>query len=282
MLDNFLKSCTVIAGIATTILATTVHARVFGPDIPSLSDIPPAHAQSVYNARSSGSSAHWPFTPLGSVAANPPVYGKTYGEWGAEWWKWALSYPFDGNPVQDETGELCDLGQSGHVWFLAGSFGLTGVERNCTIPAGKAIFYPLVNSFWFDEEGDEIITDEEVHWILASGFDNACQMTSTLDTFTTPNFGEVPAPISARLIPAVRAQSPKNKFNFPEENLLGIPPGVNDRIISGGYWVMLPPLSPGEHMLTLHGGRCVETEEGIFERVFETEVTYYLTVLPGN
>ena len=41
---------------------------------------------------------------------------------------------------------------------------------------------------------------------------------------------------------------------------------------------MLPPLKPGQHVLNLHGAGCVETEEGI-DKVFETEVTYHLTVV---
>lgn len=32
-------------------------------------------------------------------------FGKTYGEWGDEWWKWALSIPPGDNPLLDETGE---------------------------------------------------------------------------------------------------------------------------------------------------------------------------------
>jgi hypothetical protein len=223
-----------------------------------------------------------PFVCSESVLAQQEVYGKTYGEWGREWWKWALSFPDGRNPVQDETGEFCKLGQAGRVWFLAGSFGVTGVERKCTIPAGKAIFYPLVNSFWIDEPGDEVVTDEEVRALLAttSGGDGACQLTSTLDTFDTPNFGELPAPVTALLQPVVRAQTPKFSIELPEGNLLGFPPGPNERLIGEGYWVMLPPLKPGKHTLTLHGAACAENEEGILEKTFETEVTYHLKVVP--
>ena len=287
MLHYLVKLCTAIVAIAITTMATVGHAKVFGPNgqsLQSLSNIPlTARTQSAPNALSFGSSDDGPFISPRGAAANPPVYGKTYGGWGAEWWKWALSFPLDENPVVDDTGEFCDLGQSGKVWFLAGSFGVTEVERHCTIPAGKAIFYPIINTTWFDEPGDEILTDEEVRWILAAlVVDGACQMASTLDTFTTPNFGEVPAPISARLRLAVRAQSPKYSFDFPEDNIFGADAGENDRLIAAGYWVMLPPLTPGEHVLTLHGARCSETGEGELEKVFETGVTYHLTVVPGK
>jgi hypothetical protein len=47
-------------------------------------------------------------------------YGKTYGEWATEWWKWAFSISVPDNPLFDETGARVAQGQSGHVWFVAG------------------------------------------------------------------------------------------------------------------------------------------------------------------
>ena len=48
-------------------------------------------------------------------------HGKTYGEWSAEWWQWALSLPADSNPFFDETGCANGAnGQHGSVWFLTG------------------------------------------------------------------------------------------------------------------------------------------------------------------
>jgi hypothetical protein len=95
----------------------------------------------------------------------PSVHGKTYGEWSAAWWQWALAGPEGKNAVKDTTGEFCDDNQPrGPVWFLAGSFGLTGVERRCTIPRQRALFYPLINSFWIDCPGtpDADLSDAEV------------------------------------------------------------------------------------------------------------------------
>src|SRR2546422_1386860 len=71
---------------------------------------------------------------------NSTPYGHTYGEWGALWWRWALSIPTD-NPVADTTGQFAATGQAGPVWFLAGSFGAT-VTRTVQVPAGKGLFFP--------------------------------------------------------------------------------------------------------------------------------------------
>jgi hypothetical protein len=230
-----------------------------------------------------------PFVSQTGGAANPKVYGKTYGEWSAAWWQWAASFPSDMNPLTDETGEFCDLGQSGPVWFLAGTLG-GEAERSCTIPAGKALFYPLVNVVWIDcppPSTDADISDEDVRFILAAytaAGDSACQLTSTIDSYYSELFGtDIPQPISALLRPAVRSQSPVFRVNLPEDSILGgscdpaLEPGLTGRSISEGYWVMLPPLEVGEHVLTLHGAGCAGGEP-----FFETGVTYHLTVVPGK
>jgi hypothetical protein len=213
---------------------------------------------------------------------NPKVSGKTYGEWGAAWWQWAFAGPDGANAVQGTAD--CDVNQPpGPVWFLAGTFG--GIaERNCTVPKDRALFYPLVNSFWVDcpNSPDEDLTDDQVRAIMATyggGGDNACQLTSTLDGVA----------ISSGQYPTVRSQSPTFSATLPVGHVLAglcnydppggfatdLPPGKTGRMISEGYWVMLPPLSKGEHTLTLHGAGCDPATGAV---LFEVGVTYHLTV----
>jgi hypothetical protein len=88
------------------------------------------------------------------VSSRSKVFGLTYGEWGAAWWQWLLPIPpcstgpVDPDhptecagtpaPTLDTTGAECDAGQSGPVWFLAGTsyntlqFG--AATRSCTVP----------------------------------------------------------------------------------------------------------------------------------------------------
>src|SRR5262245_57270273 len=47
-------------------------------------------------------------------------FGMTYGQWSAAWWQWATSLSADHHPLFD-TADL-STGQSGHVWFLGGTF----------------------------------------------------------------------------------------------------------------------------------------------------------------
>ena len=88
----------------------------------------------------------------GAAPIKSSPHGKSYGEWAQAWWTWASSIPADQNPVLDTTGEFASVGQSGHVWFLAGTiFGGT-FERDVTVPTGTSLFFPALNAlFWAPE-----------------------------------------------------------------------------------------------------------------------------------
>src|SRR5947208_899203 len=58
----------------------------------------------------------------------------------ADWWQWALAIPAVQNPIVNATPDTCRLGQSGPVWFLAATVGVSATS--CTIPEGKAILIP--------------------------------------------------------------------------------------------------------------------------------------------
>ncbi len=72
------------------------------------------------------------------------IRGKTYEQWSTEWWQWAHGIPNNAHPAIDDTGEFCDTDQNRAVFFLAGTFG-GAATRNCTIPHGKPVFFPLIN-----------------------------------------------------------------------------------------------------------------------------------------
>jgi hypothetical protein len=202
--------------------------------------------------------------PLQAYAQNPnptvlPIqsnpFGKSYGEWSATWWKWANSIPSDINPLLDQTGENCDVQQSGKVWFLAGSFGET-VERDCTIPEGKAIFFPIIYVACY-QTADEF--DEEVERENCSSI---IDLVSNLEVTVDGNELED--------LEQYRVQSPVFTLTVGENNLLGEPPGTTVRGIADGYWIMLAPLPRGEHEIHFIG----EIEE--FD--FSIDVTYHITV----
>ena len=82
------------------------------------------------------------------------IAGATQEEWSKRWWHWALSFDEDNSPVADDDGSRCAQGQSGPVWFLAGTYEARRVTRSCRVPAGKTLFFPLVNFIAFPPEDE--------------------------------------------------------------------------------------------------------------------------------
>lgn len=77
--------------------------------------------------------------------SNP--YGVNYAEWTTKWWQWVPSIPKEFNPVLDENGKNCAQGQSGPVWFLAGTAG-GSAKRTCR---REAEYY---DDFYFFRKGE--------------------------------------------------------------------------------------------------------------------------------
>jgi hypothetical protein len=96
------------------------------------------------------------------IPVNANAYGNTYGEWSAEWWQWALSIPAANSPISDTTGANCTQRQSGPVFYLAGTSGGHAVTRKCTVPTGKALFFPILNALWGAAVGDCVPTNSAV------------------------------------------------------------------------------------------------------------------------
>jgi hypothetical protein len=190
-------------------------------------------------------------------AAHP--YGQSYGEWGADWWQWALSQPVSTNPVLDETGANCAAGQSGPVWFLAGTFG-GSATRSCAIPTGKALLLPVLNNAYFAFENDppEQRTEEFVRGQVSFFEDAVTRLSATID-------GVSVASIKERYF----AESPLFTVVLPADNLFGLPEGfVLDPSVDVGYYLMVEPLAPGEH--TIHFAGALPG--------FSVDVTYAITV----
>lgn len=147
------------------------------------------------------------------VHAGGTLCGETYSKLSEEWWEWALENDFI--PVFDETGADCAVGQSGFIWFLAGTQGGFGpvVTRTCSIPKRKILFFPLVNVAWVKEPGD-LETEAEIREILDNEIRNVCKLDCTVDG--------IPIIFSKQF---VRTQSKEFNVTFEEGNVFGLEPG---------------------------------------------------------
>jgi hypothetical protein len=244
--------------IATAVAAALVIAGV-AVYYPSQQ---PAVAQISLNTTNSANNSSMSST-LTPFPADTVQYNLTYSEWTARWWQWLLSIPEERNPAADETGENCHEGQSGPVWFLAGTFGGLN-ERVCTIPAGKSILFSVLNTECSFAEYPSARSESDLRECAVSANEGATGLIATID-------GSAIDPSQLH-----RIQSPLFEINFPGGNIFGVPEGPS-QAVSDGFWVFLPPLAPGDH--EIHFGGAVQDFTTAGTNLFAQEVRYRITVL---
>ena len=196
------------------------------------------------------------------------AFGKTYGEWASEWWDWVLQFPADVNPLLDDTGASCDLGDQGSVWFLAGNFGGTTV-RECTAPAGKAFFFPVFNVISFAPEFGNTV--EEIR----------ADANGDIELDPEPIISCVIDGVPVDDVFAFRAQTPPGGFTLNNldlfNELFGLSLTPRFPAISDGYWLMVEGLSPGEHVIQILAS-VPDPRPGNRPPLFDLDVTYILTL----
>jgi len=184
---------------------------------------------------------------------NPPVlppnssaFGMTYEEWAAKYWQWAFALPGDEtHPFNAEGVMDCSLGQQGNVWFLAypgGGWpaGTISQERECEIPVGNALFFPVVNLVCTTYEDGDTVED----LIGCANF---------ISDFNYP----LSVKIDGRDVPNLESYEiisvPFNIGPLPDPNMYGWPVGWEGLGVSPGYYLLMPPLSKGDHTVEFSG-----------------------------
>jgi len=221
----------------------------------------------------SAASSAWAGNP-GVLPPQSHPYGKSYGEWSAEHWKWTYSLPADAHPLTD-TADV-STGQSGPVWFLGGTWApttdlngnLIGIaDRHVTIPTGKALFFPIIDAEQSLAEGG--VDEADCRAVAKFLADNAVGLSCTIDGKPLTN------------LEAYRADSPFFDFGpMPDNNLLGLPEGTSSSAVSDGYFVMLAPLSAGTHTIHFTSAFVFTAAEDGFDFSFTLDITYHITVKP--
>jgi hypothetical protein len=201
-----------------------------------------------------------------------PHFGKTYGEWAATWWQWALKYPVKNNPLFDETGKRAQIGNQGQMFFLGGVFNASGtVTRTIKVPAKIALFFPVLNyeadNFFNNPPIDPPLDIAGLRQLAASFMDPAIDLFVELDGNSIPN------------VNSYRFQSPVFGVHMPQNNVYqefgySAPPGEYAPMVDDGYYIMLAPLSAGPHILHFTGT--------LPQYPFTVDITYNITVAPGG
>lgn len=217
---------------------------------------------------------------------NSNPHGAPYAVWGVRWWQWALALPLHTNgvithPLFTDGAVDCTIGQSGAVWFLAGSFAASAPSRSCAIPRGKALFFPLINA-WVDNTGAEVpgdLFDPPGVRTLPQLQELAAAISTPASLFAIVDGASVPVTLSNRGLAAFQYRLPNedNILQFFGAKVPGsawpygntpagtfVAPAASD-----GYWLMVEPLPPGVHTIRFGG-----TSTG----GFSLDITYTITI----
>jgi hypothetical protein len=190
------------------------------------------------------------------IPPNSVTFGRTYSEWSAGWWQWALSIPSANHPLFDK-GD-CSVGQSGPVWFLGGKFcanndpncGTNNVVRSCNVPAGKALYIAVLNAENSALElKDPKAQIADIRAGNAAAMDGASNFSFEIDGAAIPHLKD-----------RFRVQSTATVFTIPDDNLFtaigegNFTGGAYFPVMDDGVYVMLSPLPAGPHQIHFHAG----------------------------
>jgi hypothetical protein len=204
---------------------------------------------------------------------------------GDQWWNWAASIDTttDGNPFNDTTGALCDLGkQPGNLLFLVGTIGQqftngtvtgghTGDVRTCNtpIPRETNIFFPLLNTECSTFENKNLTTVAELRACANDIINHVDTNSLTLIIDGVP---------SNQLVKRVQSGPDGFQLTIVPNNPIGVvnvTQPITTLAVSDGYWALLPAnsLTPGSHTITFGGVAVFGNNE------FRTLVTYNIVVI---
>jgi serine/threonine protein kinase len=182
-----------------------------------------------------------------SLVVSPQQFKLQYTGWAQQWWKWMMELPLTdesgiGHPFRADA--LFDVNQNvvrnQNVWFLGSPFG--SHVRECVIPQEVYLFIGMVNAECSDLENAPFIgaTQEQ----RAAGANELAEL--IVDLYVEVNGKAVDDPYSFRVA------SPDIKFNAPTPWIF-TERGGRGKSSADGYYLMLYPLPPGEHIIYWRG-----------------------------
>jgi hypothetical protein len=206
----------------------------------------------------------------GVIPPQARAYGLTYGEWEAQWWRWAYSFPLAQFPPL-QSGEFdCSAGQAGSVWFLAGTAGQGPVTRSCSIPAGKALFIPIItylNDYPCPDPNFQPPPGQSLEQFLTEGAAAIIDLVTQLQVVVD----------GQPLNDLFTYRTTSRLFTFTADPSLvafdSCVTGTPQYGVTDGYAIMLSPLRSGPHTIFIHG--VIDFGGG---STFEVQVTYNLTI----
>lgn len=191
--------------------------------------------------------SHAQAAPYTVIDPTQPVAGLSQRTLAENWWQWVMAAPQSANPVADPDGRFAGLNNNGPVFFLAGS----GGERNITVPAGKPIFFPMLNGINVSSRYfNETYCPDEPDAMGCALFYISDWMNNVVELHATAN-GE-----NVAIYPSHRQTSTGFfEVTAPEDDLFGWPelPAGTFPAVADGFWVAIEGLPIGQHTVTFGG-----------------------------
>jgi hypothetical protein len=177
------------------------------------------------------------------------VEGKTIAEWTQDWWLWWFSFPtavppFGDEPLTDATGDHANDGQSGPVFYMNGVTGTTAsapVTREFTVPGNVHLLLALVNLIWVASGSEPC---EETAPLVEGAIDTTDSLFLFIDGVDIP---------PSELINHRQATGCFTMEVPVEGNPGNEPVGTYPGSYGSGYYVMISPLEPGDHVIRAGG-----------------------------
>lgn len=209
----------------------------------------------------------------GVLSVDSPHYGSTYGEWSKVWWQWALSQPLPQNPLVDDTGVNAANGQQGPVWFLGGKYcaavipanptctPVATADRTVTVPAGKALFFPILNGEADNLGSPKTYNETELRTFAKENMDLGENMVAEIDGIPISGLGSA-------LTTQYRVTSQAFNYHIPDNNIYSLfgfdfPKQTVKGAVADGVFLMLAPLSVGQHKIHF-AGKTVQNGATLF------------------
>ena len=175
-----------------------------------------------------------PMTPTPPQAR---VAGKSAAEWSAAWWQWAFMQPEGRRAYDDPVGVMCEQGQKGSVWFLAGTSGKDVAKRRCRVPKGKYLFFPVINMLMFSPRGRHLAC-ADVQAGASANNDHLQYAIVKLDGVAVADVARFRAHSEQCFDVFARAPYIDDSSAYA--------PAASD-----GYWLMIEPPAPGRHRISV-------------------------------
>jgi hypothetical protein len=194
-------------------------------------------------------------------------FGLTYEEHTKGFWNYILSIPSDQNPLNDNTGEKCAVGQensSSPVFYLFGTGG-GKAERTCTIPYGKGVLIPVMDVEVSDHQRPNANVDD-LNRIATKDQDSVTSMYLRVDD----------KEYDFDFLKSYRTHTDSFDVVFPKNAIYEASPGKS-KVVADGHHIITDILPKGKHEIHFKSSLRCEGQD-CYESEFEQDVKYTITV----